>query len=623
MSATVTLSAVSPTDVLIYEFGARLDKPSQQLVHDELFRAHQLYNNIVAIMQDMMRQIAQTHLDAAGDEAHALHEAIERSTAAFAAAKTANDEDGMRQAAQERRAQRRQLWDLLAAARKDSAVRELTRPLYAQIGRNSTCATYKARGAAVAAGLGWATANAVLDAALVAWKKTSKLGRAPRFARFGDRQQMTLTLQFTAAGGIPAADLLAGRHSELVLSKVSPGRRSYGDFLFRVGAAKADQWARGTWQYHRPLPDGASIGLVRMVARRHADKWRYALQYQVKLPEPINVAVPGQRKSLVALHVGWASDLSGRRIAGRADGADPGLATLVRLPPEIESDIDRAAEIQATRDAARDALVASIKTLDVPDLPEPLADEYAAIRRLPPQHVAARRLGRFAAQLLAAGITGALTDCLLAWRGTDRKAWQAQVGLARRARNRRREHYRAIANDLVCNYAAIATEMPDLRAAAVKIDEDDGERSEFTRAARAGRFVAGLSELKQAIGWACTRSGTPLIELAGAETVSACPYCGGVTRQNPDDWHLLDCTACGAQTDRKLAGAARAWQIVHAQREDLISEYHAIRTTTWNEAVQSKTDRLAKMAAARKKVRAEAEGFRERPQKPHAESGDC
>jgi hypothetical protein len=77
---------------------------------------------------------------------------------------------------------------------------EINRDYLSKIGKNSSCETYKLRSKAVADGLGWATANQVLDAALIAFKKSFVRGNAPRFVvgapRFvvGDeKDQDTLT----------------------------------------------------------------------------------------------------------------------------------------------------------------------------------------------------------------------------------------------------------------------------------------------------------------------------------------------------------------------------------------------------------------------------------------------
>lgn len=599
------LVAPPPGNVRVFEYGVRLDAEAVQAVHEQLWMAHSLYNEIVAIMRSCHEQAQAIVLEAAGEPAQRLLADIDACTAEFAAAKAEDDEDRMQEAAAKRREARRELWALLAPLRRHPDVRARTQPLYAQIGRSTGQATYQARCEAVARGLGWATANAVLDAALKAWATSIKRGRPPRFAKAAERTQQSLSLQFTRAGGLPVADLLAGKHRELTLHPpAAPGPRRYGQFAFRLGAAEAGQYATGTWQYHRPLPEGATVGMARLVARRKGHKHAYALQFLVKFAEAPSPTGEPDRRPLVAVHPGWAADLTGRRIAGIAEGADPGLASLLRLPADIEQDLQRAAEHQSRRDTERDALLARIAGLPLDGLPETVAAEMAAIRRLRPQHVSAQRLYRLAAQMQREGLdTHPLLAELQAWRREDRKLWQASTGLARRARGRRRDHYRKVAADLARRHAVVALEPLDLAEAAVKVDENTGERSEFARKARAGRVVAALYELDQAMRWACAKAGTALVEVSGP-TASRCSYCGAETQSLESDWHQVACASCGAVVDRKLAGAANAWQAVAPHVSAIQEEFRELQERTWAESVEQRATKRAKMAEGRRAARA-------------------
>lgn len=590
---------LKPTSVLIYEYGARLDAECAAAVHDQLHKAHQLYNTLVEIMQRTVGEIADLVLAASGDEAHALHRAIEAQEAAWKLAKASDDREQLKVIAQTRRDLRRQLWPLLAAARKQT--KEQTKPLYARVGRSSACETYQARCRAVEAGLGWATANQTLEAALNAWQKTIKLGQAPRFAKASLKTQRSLTLQFTKAGGVPASDLLAGRHSEVVLQTPESARpRQYGQFQFRLGAASAHVWATGTWQYHRALPEGASIGLARLVMRRHADKARWALQFMVKLPDPVSDAVPEQRRPLVALHMGWASDVEGRRLAGLATGNDPGLGEILRLPKDVEHDLNRADEIQSLRDQARNDVMATLASLsEAANFPESVAEQVAALRRLPVEHVAPRRLYGLIHALTEAGLEDdPLCVALREWRREDRKVWQARESIAKRARNRRKNHYREVAKDLVTRFACVAVETVDLENAARKLSAETGEKTDFAKAARSGRFVASLYELEQAISWSCNRTGTPLI-MASGDTIRVCPYCQGALAQSEADWHVLECAACGAHVDRKLAGASNVWHAVSGQLESLVTQFHEEQSNALEAAAMRQAEKVQKVSQAR------------------------
>src|SRR5438128_11605700 len=91
-------------------------------------------------------------------------------------------------------------------------------------------------------------------------------------------------------------------------------RRAYGQFRFRLGLARDDVNATGTWQYHRPLPEGAHVSSARLVRRRVADKERWSLQLVLRLPEPVRLEqVP--TADLAAVHFGWMKGPRGRRVA--------------------------------------------------------------------------------------------------------------------------------------------------------------------------------------------------------------------------------------------------------------------------------------------------------------------
>ncbi|OJW42488.1 MAG: hypothetical protein BGO50_01780 [Rhodanobacter sp. 67-28] len=604
----ITPASLPQGDVRIYEFGARLDKDCLEAANDQFFKAHQLYNELVACMQGTLRDMQAYLLENAGQEAQSAQARVEALNEALSAAKAANDEDTMKAVASERR----EVWRTLAALLRDTRKvhkATLQERFLCRIGRKSTCATYQLRCDAVAAGLGWATANATLDAALLAFKSSFVQGRAPRFAKAGESTQDSLTLQFTAAGGVSVSTLLEGRHTEFrVKASGGCGPRRYGTLEFRLGPASSETYAAGTWQYHRAMPDDGAVGLVRLVRRRLGPKFQWAIQFQVRSPLPVNDSV-GERKPLVALHAGWAADLTGRRVAGIADGADPGLARVLQLPPEIEAGLQHSGEVESARSVARDNVVATLKAhawpqdlLDAAEQPtedatpeatrrSQAAADLLVIRRLPATHVAIRRLHRLAQRLRD---TADLPDWFEAWRKEDKLAWQKAAHAAKRARNRRKGFYREVALGLATGYQAIVLQPLDLESAAKKVDDASGERTEFGRKARSGRVVAAIYELEGAIRWAAAKCGTAVLELTG-ETAGHCAYCGGAVKPVEDDSQRLACTQCGADIDRKRNGAALAWQATEESLPTLVEDF-------WRETLAARDGAAAKRKEKREKV---------------------
>jgi hypothetical protein len=595
----LTPAALPSSDVRVYEYGVRLDPEAVKHVDDQILKARLLYNDIVAAMRCVHADMQAWVLDRAGDEAKVLHQRVDELSQAFKDARAANDDVAMSRAAEQRLTAWRELVPLLQKARKDHAA-DLRGMFYSQVGNKVGCITYDLRSKAVEAGLGWATANDILDRALIAWKASMKQGMPPRFARGEEKLQDTLTLQFTQAGGAAAARLLDGSHSELKMTCSKPAaQRVYGELRFRLGPAKADRYATGTWQYHRPVPEGAFATSARLVRKRVASKMKWAVQLVLRLPSVVRHAATPMAP-LVAVHFGWAADSEGRRIAGIADAADPGLARLLRLPVSVEDDLRRASEIQGQRDAARDEACPTLKAIERESMSEACLAELDALRQLPPSHIAAKRFYRIQGLLRACDMRLSWLDD---WVAADRKRWQASVSVARRARLRRRETYRMEAQRLARSYSAVVIEPLDLARAAVAVDPKSGKRSEFAKKVRAGRTVAALFELEREIRNACANYGTPLFEFQG-ETVQTCAHCGGCNTLTDDEDHReVVCRDCGARTDKKLSGAARAWQLSRPGIEDLILEFHERAAAARDIIKRESAERKQKMAQGRASAR--------------------
>jgi hypothetical protein len=404
--------------------------------------------------------------------------------------------------------------------------------------------------------------------------------------------------------------LLTGEHTELRLRPSSTGaaRRSYGSFEFRLGAASAGVYATGSWQYHRPFPAGSAAGSVRLVRKIEAGRFKWSLQFILKLREPIRMrSTP--RGTLACVHFGWAADTDGRRVAAIADIADPGMARLIQLPPSIEDDLKLSADIQSRRDLALNDILAAIKAFSTK---QPLQDsaviELGAIRHLGSATFTARRAHRLDAMLnRAADGDEPIFPALREWVRNDRMQWQAGAGIARRARNRRRDFYRQIALGLARDYSAIALEPLDLAEAAVLVDERTGKKTEFTKAARAGRVVAAIYEFEAAIRWAAAKHATAVFDVVGLATASQCAHCGsGALIQHPADPRMVQCPDCGAEADRKRNGAAVAWAHCVDGIEGRIVDWHADTAAKSVADKAAAADRKAKMAEGRRSARAAA-----------------
>lgn len=561
-------SLVAPADIVVYEFGARLDAGSQVAADAQFQRARQLYNALIGCIRIVHTEMNAWVLDRAGPAAQALQGQLLQCESEIASAKAAGDIERLHQLAPQRLQLGTALTALLRPVRQQHRA-VLRADFFSRVGNSTGTQTYALRCQAVAAGLGWATANNVLDSALLAWKKSLALGRAPRFANSDRKDQDTLTLQFTTKGGLPVQQVLDGSSQELhLVAPDSARRRAYGSFRFRLGLAQDRVDATGTWQYHRPIPDGAHVTSARLVRRRVADRFSWSIQLVLRLGEPIHLAHTSAGP-LAAIHFGWSKCDGGRLVATVAQGADPAGVEAVVLPSSIEDDLAQAAELQARRARTRDDLLPQLATLARVNrtLPASLRTELEALTSLPMHQLAAPRLYRLHAAL---GQAGLWRDWFDDWIRDDRMHWQAAVLLARRARGRRRDFYRCTALRIACQHRAVVMEPLDLRAASKAVDEASGQWAAFSRHARAGRVVVALHEFEQALRWACVRHDTPVFELKGM-TTRTCAACGALGLTVPptsarDGPRQVLCSHCGAQHDRQANAACCAW---NKTQEDL------------------------------------------------------
>jgi len=373
-------------------------------------------------------------LERAGPRAQALQAELSECEAAIAVARAGAEVERLHLLAPQRVELGIELTALLRPIRERHRA-DLRALFFSRVGNTTSTQTYRLRCQAVEAGLGWATATEVLDSALLAWKKSLALGRAPKFTNADRKEQDTLTLQFTLKGGLPVEQVLDGSSQEIHLTPADAARRrAYGAFRFRLGLARDGVNATGTWQHHRPIPQGAHVACARLVRRSVADKDRWSLQLVLRLAEPIRIDHT-PLTDLAAVHFGWTRCEGGRRVATVARSADPGAAQPVVLPASIEGDLHHSAELQGRRALARDALLPHLATLANAkrQLPPGQRAELETLAKLPVNHVAFGRIYRLHKAL--AGI-GLWRDWFDAWIRDDRMHWQAAVLLARRARGR-------------------------------------------------------------------------------------------------------------------------------------------------------------------------------------------
>lgn len=561
--------------------------------------ANRLYNDTVAHIR-ATREAANQWLLQHSSELQDISSQLDVAQQKFNVARANNHEPGMKEAATERKELYKKHTDIIRPLRKKYQP-EMAELFFNSIGLKKECQTYKLRCNAVEMGLGSATADEIHATALAAWDKVRKSGGQLSF-RTAQRTQDHIIVRFTSAGGIPSEELMTGRHAFIHMMPAHHkdhgtgcGNHYYGDFKFRLGAAKDDTYAMGTWQYHRPFPEGSRASKVRLVRKRIGPDWRYSLQVQLAVAGYEPITIPGKRKPLATLHTGWRFDDDGnRQIAALADANDPGLAQLIHLPESIIFDIFRAESMQETRDIDRDTFHAAMKALEAPDhWMDDAKDEWNAIKKLPAQKVAVSRLARLSNRL--AGCKSAAAQALQEFVVADRWKWQAQQHTDSHARNRRKNYYRELAKSLVKQYDTIIMAVPDLKESAKRI-QDNGERNELGQKARSARHTVALYELHQALEYAALRADAVYIRHDDMSHSSVCAICHEAIGSDGD---YVKCD-CGNGYDRKANAAAMLYQKIEPSMSEIRSDILKKRGEKDEKAAVKKSAKILSMQEKRK-----------------------
>lgn len=83
----IDIGKVPDGEILVYEYGVRLDKESQKLAGDQITLARRLYNDLVAAIRDIVNGLQAYVLSQAGSAANDLQRKILALGTAFEAAR--------------------------------------------------------------------------------------------------------------------------------------------------------------------------------------------------------------------------------------------------------------------------------------------------------------------------------------------------------------------------------------------------------------------------------------------------------------------------------------------------------------------------------------------------------
>jgi hypothetical protein len=606
---------------VVYQYSIKLSKNDEVIgaLNQQFGLAHRLYNDIITAARTQMERIINVLGAEAGEEYKVTANRLEELYARRRLARQVDDRETYEALTKEIKPLNLRRYQLLHETRKQSLHGKAMQKALFQNGPGGIM--YDVR-CSYTDRLNWATANAVLEAAMDACKKTWARFDLPRHHRFEEMRQFVVEHQFNS-GALPVADLSSTDPKrkyvkDVWLSSENVNKNQWGDanfrgskvyspFSYRIGTSKTGFWnVTGTCYVHRPLPAGALIQSVRLIKQKVGPREKFYIQFCLQLAEEPRLAPPvGEKKNLVALDLGWYFEADGRRVYALADGPKPDLAKLIQLPKRIDDLFDKAERIKSERDTARDDIVTAFRSIDFSKAPDELKERAGKIRAIQKiQWVSQAKFGSFIWywESRFPDFSPETRTRFADWLKDDRADWTQQAHATRHAINARRKFYEAKALEIVRTYKMVIIDKPDLVKAAEIKNSKTGKHNNLGPDARNGRVRTALYELEKAIAWAAARGDTILGKIIGP-TTRTCPVCGREMSKDHAGSRVSKC-ACGNVVDRDKSAASVAW-IASDKRRSWIKKNH-------EEAVQKHSEK--------NKERASKQAMRQQSRKASARS---
>lgn len=315
-------------------------------------------------------------------------------------------------------------------------------------------------------------------------------------------------------------------------------------------------WAEVPVVLHRPLPMEARIKWVYLLRERVAchDRWSvlFALARE-SWPQP--EAPPG---GLVAVEVGWRLLPSGDLRVACLLGAD-GTREAVLLPARRVARWRHADAIRSRRDVAfdeaRDALTLWLSGRPVPAW---LAEATTAVSRWRSAARLAALALRWRHERFAGDAEG--FAALERWRRADRRLYEEEANLRRKAIAWRRDLYRNLAARLRRRYRACAVEDANWREVTrVPPPEAAEDRDWSRRHARIAAVGELRAILRETMGTVC--------EVPAALTTQWCHVCDSEERFDPGSELVHVCSHCGHIWDQDWNAAENLLRLAVREAE--------------------------------------------------------
>jgi IS605 OrfB family transposase len=304
------------------------------------------------------------------------------------------------------------------------------------------------------------------------------------------------------------------------------------------------------WIYHRPLPPEGQIQNGKILRTRVGDKFKYDLVLTVKLPD-VEMIKPAALNGTIGIDVGFRK-VGNSLLIGTVMSSDSAQkAVALEVPTMVVSALEHVDALRSELDDVASDLGKAITPLLKAN---PIDEEHGKYRlwrslALRPLHVTlsfeqAYKLAHWLKRepnLFPSEINEKVHTW---WRSYSRK--YREIHNRRKKQLTHRKHfYRETAAKLVAQNKLIVLEKINLTDFA----ETKNKNTKLSNKARAQRFMASLGEFRDAIKNAADREGVPVIDVNPAYTSKTCSECGYLNKELKSEKER-SCPECGVVHDR-------------------------------------------------------------------------
>ena len=555
----------------VYQYGAVPTSKYPEEAIQELFRANRLWNSLVKQHDANFERWNEARCENDGEYASLQSQLIKLENEidkAFAKKRDARQKAGTRDAndplimtankhIDDLKKQRRDLWSEIKPVKRrvDEVIdkKALNNDFRDEI--NETCQVGNTDG------LNAATANEVCRNFKEARSRFfQNPGSRLRFHRFDGTGYCHYRFRVSGAtrDGVPSSYLFSKApvdHRSFILEEGLP-RRGVPRWKLRARVAGGRTMASRVYAefdivVHRPIPQGAQINNAKLVRRRVGDRFRYTVNFSVRVPvsDPLRSTVRA-----IGVDIGFRGLPNGTmRAATIASTGAQIPAEHVVIPEDSLKCTQYIENLQSRLDASATDLGDRIKTgLRAGSVVSEDHPKYKLVRSVAkaPSTVTMsfEQAYKMAAwfimkepDTLPLNIQTALEE----WWKAYRFPYREMHNLRAKAHARRREHYRIIAARLVKHRLPIGVEHIDLSHFAETKDVENP----LSNRARYQRVLVANSEFIGAIKNAAAREGIPCYEVPAANTSKRCHACQVINRELKSELEWT-CPSCGAVHDR-------------------------------------------------------------------------